>query len=62
MKRGRKSAVKLFDDERHAQLFIEGQKSAEALYIEHRPGSFTRCEGDYCGVAKFCSQYKGDKS
>jgi len=61
MKEGRKSAVKLFDDERHAELFIETQKSASALYIEHRPGSFTRCEGNYCGVADFCSQYKGDE-
>jgi hypothetical protein len=62
MKNGRKSAVKLFDDERHAELFIETQKSADALYIEHRRGEHTRCEGNYCGVAQFCSQYKGDKS
>jgi hypothetical protein len=62
MKNGRKSAVKLFDDERHAKLFIGNQKSADALYIEHRPGSFTRCEGNFCGVAEFCNQFKGDKS
>jgi len=60
MKVGRKSAVKLFDDERHAELFIGSQKSADALYVEHRAGEFTRCAGNFCGVAEFCEQYKGD--
>lgn len=61
-KEGRKSAVKLFDDERHAKMFIseEKKKGANALFIEHRQGEHTRCEGNYCGVAEFCSQYKGD--
>lgn len=58
MKKGRKSAVKLFDDERHAQLFIETQKGADALFIEHRKGEYTRCQGNYCGVAQFCDQNK----
>lgn len=61
MKKNRKTAVKLFDDPRKAQIFIDSQKSATAeFYIEERLGGFTRCEGNYCGVAQFCDQYKGD--
>jgi hypothetical protein len=58
MKKGRKSAVKLFDDQQHAELFIKNQESATALYIEHRVGEDIRCEENFCGVAEFCDQYK----
>jgi len=58
MKKGRKSAVKLFDSEREASLFINNQEGANALFIEHRPGEFTRCSQNFCGVAQFCDQYK----
>ena len=62
MKKGRKSAVKLFDDQQHAELFIKNQESATALYIEHRVGEDTRCEENFCGVAEFCDQYKSNKT
>ena len=58
MKKGRKSAVKLFDDPKRAELFISDQKSATALYVEERPSELTRCCGNYCGVAQFCSQFR----
>ena len=29
--------------------------------VEHRAGEYVRCNGDYCGVAQFCSQYKGNR-
>jgi hypothetical protein len=35
-------------------------KDKENLEIEHREGEYVRCKGDYCGVANFCSQFKGD--
>lgn len=61
MKKKRKSAVKLFDDRREAELFIDSQKTAIAdFYIEERKGGYTRCEGNFCGVAEFCDQYKGE--
>ena len=61
MKKNRKTAVKLFDDPREAQIFIDSQKTANAdFYIEERRGGYTRCEGNFCGVAEFCDQYKGD--
>ena len=28
--------------------------------VEHHPGQFTRCENDYCGVARWCEQWNGD--
>ncbi len=59
MKSGRKSAVKIFDDVREAELFIKNHKSAGALSIDLRRGEFTRCEKNYCGVADYCSQHKG---
>lgn len=63
MKKGRKSAVKLFDNFAEADLFKKSQqqKTANAeFYVEERRGEYTRCEGNFCGVAEFCDQYKGD--
>lgn len=52
-KPGRKSAVKLHDNqtaaEQHAQEIKDG-------YVEHRPGESIRCE-HYCPVRAFCQQY-----
>jgi hypothetical protein len=59
MKKGRKSAVKLFDDAREAELFIKNSKDAGVLSVETRLGEFTRCENNYCGVAQYCSQHTG---
>jgi hypothetical protein len=30
------------------------------MEIEYRAGELVRCNGNYCGVAEFCSQYRGD--
>lgn len=62
MKQGRKSAVKLFDSEPEAELFIRNSKGADALFVEHRPGEYTRCAGNFCGVSNFCKQYLGDEN
>jgi len=56
MKKGRKSAVKLFDKKEDADDWI-GQQDDEALSVEHRPGDPIRCSGDYCGVSKWCKQW-----
>jgi hypothetical protein len=61
MKKGRKSAVKLFDKQAEAELFLDSKNSAGAgFYLEKRKGGYTRCDGNYCGVAEFCNQYTGD--
>lgn len=53
MKKGRKSALKLFDNDVEACIYAEGQGG----YLEVRQGADTRCER-YCPVNKWCEQYK----
>ena len=55
MKKGRKSAVRVFHDPESAEAAAEGR--GKDHYVEVRPGESVRCEG-YCPVAEFCSQYK----
>ena len=63
--RGEKWAVMKGSAKRAAKLCATEQEAIEyvgtdnALRIEHRPGEYVRCDGDYCGVAEFCSQYRG---
>lgn len=55
MKEGRKSAIKLYDDE------IEAGMRAEELgakhYVEVREGTDKKC-ADYCSCCEFCSYWK----
>lgn len=51
MKRGRKSAIKLFDTEEEAAAVV----TQSGHYVVMRPGSSVRCES-YCAVADFCPQ------
>ncbi|HEX8175822.1 MAG TPA: hypothetical protein VF543_11945 [Pyrinomonadaceae bacterium] len=51
MKRGRKSAVRLFDTQEEAATAVHQSDH----YVEMRPGSSTRCES-YCAVSAFCPQ------
>ena len=60
MKKGRKSAVKLFEKEEDANGWIEQQD--ETFTIEHRPGEPIRCAGNYCGVAQWCKQYIAEQA
>jgi hypothetical protein len=53
MKNGRKTAVKLFENEDLAKKKLSEDK---LYYIEHRPGENTRCK-HYCDVSNFC-KYK----
>lgn len=56
-KKGRKTAVKLFDTKEEADEWITRQADAEGLATEHRPGDPVRCSGNYCGVAQWCRQW-----
>lgn len=60
MKKGRKSAVKLFDLKEDANDWIEQQD--DAFTIEHRPGEPVRCAGNYCGVAQWCKQFIAEQA
>jgi len=58
MKKGRKSAIKLFKDKGGADELVKAK--GKGYYVEHRPGVARRCE-EYCPVKEFCSQYKAYK-
>jgi hypothetical protein len=51
MRRGRKSAIRLFDTQEEAATAI----SQSDQFLEVRPGSSLRCES-YCAVSAFCRQ------
>jgi hypothetical protein len=50
---GRKSAVRLYDNEDDA---LAHTAEIRGGYVEHRPGEAVRCE-HYCPVRDFCRQY-----
>lgn len=56
-KKGRKSAVKLFDTEEEANDWIARQDDGGSLACEHRVGEPVRCAGNYCGVSQWCRQW-----
>ena len=58
MKKGRQSAVRLFDTAHEATEFLRTE-NVPGGYVEHRPGVATRCES-YCPVSKFCTQWAND--
>ena len=53
-KEGRKTAIKLFDNEVEAAARAEFEKG----YVEVRVGEAIRCTGNFCGVSQWCSQYQ----
>lgn len=62
MKNGRKTAVKVFDNQLDADAMAG--EMGNAYYVEHRPAISRKC-GDYCKCKDFCNFYKamnkGDK-
>lgn len=59
MKKGRKKAVKLYDDPKEAckRVEEENQNAKGAPYsIEHRPGTDSKCL-NYCSACEFCTYY-----
>jgi hypothetical protein len=59
MKKGRKSAVKLFDEMAFAEEALETARSTKKgiFYLEERPGERIRC-ARYCNARNFCYQYR----
>lgn len=54
MKEGRKSAIKLHDNQENAEGHAGELGTGHS--VEHRPGNYIRCEGNFCLVAPFCKQ------
>ena len=62
MKKNQKRAVKLFDEHNDAiQYLKDSGMNSDALFIETRKGEYTRCEGDYCSVSEYCTQFATEK-
>lgn len=59
MKEGRKTAVKLFEDENEAEAACKA--AGEKHHLVFRPGKSIRCE-NYCPAAPFCSQFQQEKA
>lgn len=60
MKKGRKSAVKLYDAKNDAYLRAaceNGTVSGNPFYVEERKGSDGKCD-EYCSVCQFCSYWR----
>lgn len=55
MKKGRKSALRVFDDLKEATTY-ETEVQDGTVSLEHRPGLVNRCT--YCTVTKWCDQFK----
>ena len=55
MKNGRKSAVKLFDNQQDADAMAG--ELGNSHYVEYRPAISRKC-GEYCNCKDFCNFYK----
>ena len=59
-KKGQKRAMKVHQSEDEAVKHANANTALKGnCEIEYRKGEKTRCEGNYCGVAEFCDQFKG---
>jgi hypothetical protein len=57
-KDGRKTAVRVFDNEVEAQELLASMTAKDKAFVEVRKGEAVRCTGNYCGVSKWCSQFQ----
>jgi hypothetical protein len=60
-KEGRKSAVRVFDTQEEADAMLAEMPPKDKGFIEIRKGESVRCTGNFCGVAKWCSQFNKEK-
>lgn len=56
VKEGRKSAVRLYDNETEANEAAAAAGNGHS--VQHRPGSAIRCAGNYCLVSAWCRQWQ----
>lgn len=58
MKEGRNAAIKLYDNPYDAE--VAAAEKGDEFFVTYRPGTPTRCAGNYCGVAEFCRVWRSD--
>lgn len=56
MKKGRKRAIRVCSTREDAESMASDKGTGH--FVEERKGELTRCQGDWCGVAEFCSQWQ----
>jgi len=70
-KKGQKRAIRVLESEKDAIEYINWHEKTDNAYtpkynggyeIEFRQGEYNRCKGNYCSVAQFCDQFKGEKN
>lgn len=63
LKEGRKTAVRVLDTDAEAAAFIMEmpEKDRKIVSISVRKGEAVRCTGNFCGVSKWCSQFKKEQ-
>jgi hypothetical protein len=52
-KEGAKKASRVFDNQKEAESYAE----TRGLVVVRREPTYTRCQGDYCGVNRWCKQW-----
>jgi hypothetical protein len=57
-KEGRKTAIRVFDSQEEADVFLKDTPEKDKAFIEIRKGEAVRCTGNFCGVSQWCSQYQ----
>jgi hypothetical protein len=58
-KEGGKRALRVFEIKEEAQELSDNTPKS---FVETRPGVSVKCEGNYCGVSQWCTQYQGEKN
>ena len=58
MKKGRKTAVRVFKTEEEAERYRGNMPVGDTFWIEFSKGESMRC--NYCNVSDFCSQYQSE--
>jgi hypothetical protein len=61
-KEGRKTAVRVLDTQEEAEALVAEMPAKDKAFIEIRKGESVRCTGNFCGVAKWCSQFNKEQS
>ena len=57
MKKGRKTALRVFSSQKEADSYLKGNDDSSNLSVEFALGEPMRCTGNYCNVAEFCTQF-----
>jgi hypothetical protein len=60
-KEGRKTAIRVFEEQGEAEALLKDMPEKDKGFIEIRKGEAVRCTGNFCGVSQWCSQFQNEK-